>query len=230
MKTGLTKKRIVDKNGKRTTVWVSNKGATKKDTERLRGLRRLLDVARDAKKNRAKIIALHKKEKRKSGMVNSRMELKHGFAYVYGDTIKTPSIMLPSGENIEDMEFWSRTIWNDKFMEEVGETKKKRPSEIKKGNDFSREKSVMDKLGLEGFNKPKATPSHDSKSHVVMAKEGNQTKLIRFGEQGASTAGAPKEGETDKMKKKRASFKARHAKNISRGKMSAAYWADKVKW
>ena len=97
-------------------------------------------------------------------------------------------------------------------------------------SDFSREKSVMDKLGLEGFNKPKATPSHDSKSHVVMAKEGNQTKLIRFGEQGASTAGAPKEGETDKMKKKRASFKARHAKNIARGKMSAAYWADKVKW
>ena len=101
---------------------------------------------------------------------------------------------------------------------------------IQKANDFSREKAIMKKLGLEGFNKPKATPSHKSKSHVVMAKEGDQTKLIRFGEQGASTAGAPKEGESERMKKKRASFKSRHAKNIARGKMSAAYWADKVKW
>jgi hypothetical protein len=63
-----------------------------------------------------------------------------------------------------------------------------------------------------------------------VAKEGNTIKTIRFGEQGASTAGKPKSGESDKMKKKRASFKARHAKNIKRGKLSAAYWADKVKW
>lgn len=88
----------------------------------------------------------------------------------------------------------------------------------------------MKRLGLSGFNKPKRTPKHPSKSHVVMAKEGNVTKLIRFGEQGAKTAGAPKAGESDKMKKKRASFKARHARNIKRGKLSAAYWADKVKW
>jgi len=88
----------------------------------------------------------------------------------------------------------------------------------------------MKRLGLSGFNKPKRTPKHPSKSHVVMAKEGNVTKLIRFGEQGAKTAGAPKSGESDKMKKKRASFKARHARNIKKGKLSAAYWADKVKW
>ena len=81
-----------------------------------------------------------------------------------------------------------------------------------------------------GYNKPKRTPNHPTKSHAVLAKEGEQIKLIRFGEQGAKTAGKPKSGESDKMKKKRASFKARHAKNIAKGKMSAAYWADKAKW
>ena len=65
---------------------------------------------------------------------------------------------------------------------------------------------------------------------MVLAKEGNKTKLIRFGEQGARTAGKPKAGESEAMKKKRASFKARHAKNIAKGKMSAAFWANKVKW
>ena len=81
-----------------------------------------------------------------------------------------------------------------------------------------------------GYNKPKRTPDHPKKSHAVLAKEGTKIKLIRFGEQGAKTAGKPKAGESDKMKKKRASFKARHGKNIKRGKLSAAYWADKVKW
>jgi len=81
-----------------------------------------------------------------------------------------------------------------------------------------------------GYNKPKKTPGHPKKSHAVLAKEGDKVRLIRFGEQGAKTAGAPKKGESEAMKKKRASFKARHAKNISKGKMSAAYWADKVKW
>ena len=81
-----------------------------------------------------------------------------------------------------------------------------------------------------GYNKPKRTPDHPKKSHAVLAKEGKTIKLIRFGEQGAKTAGKPKKGETDKMKKKRASFKARHGKNIKKGKLSAAYWADKVKW
>ena len=88
----------------------------------------------------------------------------------------------------------------------------------------------LTKNGLSGYNKPKRTPSHPSKSHVVLAKEGDKTKLIRFGEQGAKTAGKPKAGESSRMKKKRASFKARHAKNIAKGKMSAAYWANKVKW
>jgi hypothetical protein len=81
-----------------------------------------------------------------------------------------------------------------------------------------------------GYNKPKRTPGHPKKSHAVLAKEGETVKLIRFGEQGAETAGKPKAGESDRMKKKRASFKARHAKNIAKGKMSAAYWADKAKW
>lgn len=88
----------------------------------------------------------------------------------------------------------------------------------------------LTKAGVSGYNKPKRTPSHPKKSHVVVAKVGSKTKLIRFGEQGASTAGKPKSGESDRMKKKRASFKARHRKNIAKGKMSAAYWADKVKW
>ncbi len=83
---------------------------------------------------------------------------------------------------------------------------------------------------FEGYNKPKRTPKHPTKSHVVLAKEGDTIKLIRFGEQGAKTAGKPKKGESDRMKKKRASFKARHGKNIKKGKLSAAYWANKVKW
>ena len=94
----------------------------------------------------------------------------------------------------------------------------------------SRAKATMKRLGLKGFNKPKRTPSNAKKSHVVMAKDGCKTKLIRFGEQGASTAGKPKKGESDKMKAKRKSFKARHRANIKKGKMSAAYWANRVKW
>jgi hypothetical protein len=86
------------------------------------------------------------------------------------------------------------------------------------------------RAGVSGYNKPKRTPDHPKKSHIVVAKSGSQVKTIRFGEQGASTAGKPKAGESDRMTKKRASFKARHASNIARGPMSAAYWADKVKW
>jgi len=80
-----------------------------------------------------------------------------------------------------------------------------------------------------GVNKPKRTPNHPKKSHAVLAKEGNKVKLIRFGQQGVS--GSPKkEGESESYRKRRESFKARHAKNISKGKMSAAYWANKVNW
>tara|TARA_R110002096_G_scaffold67512_1_gene163680 strand:+ start:302 stop:592 length:291 start_codon:yes stop_codon:yes gene_type:complete len=90
--------------------------------------------------------------------------------------------------------------------------------------------SRLEKAGVSGFNKPKKTPKHATKSHVVVAKENGKIKTIRFGEQGASTAGKAKAGDSDKMKAKRKSFKARHGKNIKKGKMSAAYWADKVKW
>ncbi len=92
------------------------------------------------------------------------------------------------------------------------------------------EDSRIEKAGVEGFNKPKKTPNHPTKSHIVVAKEGDKVKTIRFGEQGAKTAGKPKDSDSDAMKKKRAAFKARHGKNIAKGKMSAAYWADKVKW
>ena len=90
--------------------------------------------------------------------------------------------------------------------------------------------SRLTRAGVSGYNKPKRTPNHKTKSHIVVAKEGNKIKTIRFGQQGAKTAGKPKKGESDAMKKKRSSFKARHSKNISKGKMSAAYWANKVKW
>ena len=88
----------------------------------------------------------------------------------------------------------------------------------------------LERAGVSGFNKPKKTPKHPKKSHVVVAKEGDKIKTIRFGEQGASTAGKPKANESDRMKAKRKSFKARHSKNIAKGKMSAAYWANKEKW
>ena len=91
-------------------------------------------------------------------------------------------------------------------------------------------RAAVKRAGVSGVNKPKRTPNHPTKSHIVVAKEGDRVKTIRFGEQGAKTAGKPKSGESDKMKKKRASFKARHRKNIAKGKMSAAYWADRVKW
>ena len=90
--------------------------------------------------------------------------------------------------------------------------------------------SRLKRAGVSGFNKPKRTPSHPKKSHIVVAKEGDKIKTIRFGQKGAETAGKPKAGESARMKAKRKSFKARHGKNIAKGKMSAAYWADKVKW
>ena len=84
------------------------------------------------------------------------------------------------------------------------------------------------RVGVSGYNKPKRTPKHPTKSHVVVAKEGDKIKTIRFGQQGVSGAG--KNPKTAKGKARRKSFKARHAKNISKGKMSAAYWANKTKW
>jgi len=92
------------------------------------------------------------------------------------------------------------------------------------------------RAGVSGYNKPKRTPSHPTKSHVVVARSGGKIKTIRFGQQGkkvgslTGTAGKPKAGESARMTAKRKSFKARHGKNIKKGPMSAAYWADKVKW
>jgi len=87
----------------------------------------------------------------------------------------------------------------------------------------------IERAGVEGFNKPKRTPDHPTKSHVVVAKDGDQVKTIRFGQQGVS--GSPKrEGESKADKARRESFKARHSNNIAKGKMSAAFWADRVKW
>ena len=87
----------------------------------------------------------------------------------------------------------------------------------------------LERFGLSGFNKPKRTPKHPTKSHVVLAKDGDKTKLIRFGQQGVSGS-PPKKNESKADAARRASFKARHAKNIAKSKMSAAYWADKEKW
>lgn len=88
--------------------------------------------------------------------------------------------------------------------------------------------SRLERAGVSGFNKPKATPGHPTKSHVVVAKEGDQVKTIRFGQQGVKGAGANPSTASEKARQK--SFKARHGDNIAKGKMSAAYWADKVKW
>lgn len=92
-----------------------------------------------------------------------------------------------------------------------------------------RVKNKMKELGLSHVNKPKRTPNHPTKSHVVMAKEGDTYKVIRFGQQGVS--GSPKkDGESKAYRARRESFKARHAKNIAKGKTSAAWWADRYKW
>jgi hypothetical protein len=82
---------------------------------------------------------------------------------------------------------------------------------------------------FEGYNKPKRTPGHPTKSHVVLAKEGETVKLIRFGQQGVSGS-PPQKGESAADKARRASFKARHADNIAKGRMSAAWWSSQVKW
>jgi len=88
---------------------------------------------------------------------------------------------------------------------------------------------ILERMGVSGFNQPKRTPSHPTKSHVVVAKEGDKVKTIRFGQQGVSGSPA-KEGESEENKARRKSFKARHAKNIAKGKMSAAFWANREKW
>jgi len=133
--------------------------------------------------------------------------------------------------------------------QEYAATTRKKREDTKKGKQFSKQpKEIAEKTsryrakkggkvdsrlkraGVSGYNKPKRTPNHPTKSHIVVAKEGDKIKTIRFGQQGAKTAGKPKKGESASMTAKRKSFKARHRRNINKGKMSAAYWADKVKW
>ena len=93
----------------------------------------------------------------------------------------------------------------------------------------AKKQALLRMAGVSGFNKPKRTPNHPTKSHVVVAKEGDKVKTIRFGQQGVS--GSPKKkGESEAYRKRRESFKARHRANIAKGKMSAAYWANRVKW
>jgi len=89
--------------------------------------------------------------------------------------------------------------------------------------------AAVKRAGVKGVNKPKRTPNHPTKSHIVVAKEGDKVKTIRFGQQGVSGSPA-KKGESEGAKKRRASFKARHAKNIAKGKMSAAFWSNREKW
>jgi hypothetical protein len=94
---------------------------------------------------------------------------------------------------------------------------------------MSKKDPKLERVGVEGYNQPKRTPNHPTKSHVVVAKVGDEVKTIRFGQQGVT--GSPKrDGESEADKARRESFKARHAENIAKGKMSAAYWSKKVKW
>ena len=138
-------------------------------------------------------------------------------------------------ESLSDSEYAATTAAKRKDKA-AGKQHSKQPKKIaEKTAKFRMAKggkadSRLKRAGVSGYNKPKRTPNHPTKSHIVVAKEGNKIKTIRFGEQGASTAGKPKAGESAKMKAKRKSFKARHRRNIAKGKMSAAYWANRVKW
>jgi hypothetical protein len=100
-------------------------------------------------------------------------------------------------------------------------------TEIVNEADQKKMDSRLKKYKLRGYNQPKRTPGHPRKSHIVLAKEGSRIKLIRFGKQGVMGVKNPKNAEEER---RRNSFKARHAKNIAKGKMSAAYWSNKVKW
>ena len=120
----------------------------------------------------------------------------------------------------------------DQTIGNTPEKKMKKPADsvFKSHPKYEEKDPRLAAAGVKGYNKAKRTPNHPEKSHIVVAKDGDKVKTIRFGQQGVTTAGAPKKGESDKQKARRKNFKARHAKNIAKGKMSAAYWADKVKW
>ena len=137
--------------------------------------------------------------------------------------------------DLSDSEY-SRTSAKKRADTAAGKQHSKQPKKIAEDTARFRVKKGgkadgrLKRAGVSGYNKPKRTPNHPTKSHIVVAKVGDKIKTIRFGEQGASTAGKPKAGESKRMKAKRKSFKARHRKNIAKGKLSAAYWANKVKW
>ena len=149
---------------------------------------------------------------------------------------KTGERYLPKAarESLSDSEYAATTAKKRKDTA-AGKQFSKQPKKIAEDTARFRVKKGgkadgrLKRAGVSGYNKPKRTPNHPKKSHIVVAKSGSTIKTIRFGEQGASTAGKPKAGESAKMKAKRKSFKARHRKNIARGVLSAAYWADKVK-
>jgi hypothetical protein len=130
-------------------------------------------------------------------------------------------------EEALDIDFYIDTVIKD-FDNKMKEMETEDDED--KLNEASKKDSRLAQAGVSGYNQPKRTPNHPTKSHIVVAKEGDEIKTIRFGEQGAETAGKPKKSESERMKAKRKSFKARHAKNIAKGKMSAAYWANKIKW
>ena len=138
-------------------------------------------------------------------------------------------------ESLSDSEYAATTAAKRK-EKAAGKQHSKQPKKIaEKTAKFRMAKggkadSRLKRAGVSGYNKPKRTPNHPTKSHIVVAKVGDKIKTIRFGQQGAKTAGKPKAGESRRIKMKRKSFKARHRRNIAKGKMSAAYWANKVKW
>ena len=138
-------------------------------------------------------------------------------------------------ESLSDSEYAATTAAKRKDKA-AGKQHSKQPKKIaEKTAKFRMAKggkadSRLKRAGVSGYNKPKRTPNHPTKSHIVVAKVGDKIKTIRFGQQGAKTAGKPKAGESRRIKMKRKSFKARHRRNIAKGKMSAAYWANKVKW
>jgi len=148
--------------------------------------------------------------------------LAHSIGEVFNPEGSGPSFRIGLGSakdlGISDEQFTGLPTLEDYNSRYAGRIKER----MAKGGKIDKKKMAC--------NKPRRTPSHPKKSHVVKACEGGKEKIIRFGEQGAKTAGKPKAGESKRMKAKRKSFKARHARNIKRGKMSAAYWADKVKW
>ena len=138
-------------------------------------------------------------------------------------------------ESLSDSEYAATTAAKRKDKA-AGKQHSKQPKKIADKTKRYRSKAGgkadgrLKRAGVSGYNQPKRTPNHPTKSHIVVAKSGSTIKTIRFGQQGAKTAGKPKAGESRKTKMKRKSFKARHAKNIAKGVLSAAYWANKVKW